>query len=73
MNDDMKLTIKLFVIGVLVYGALGAVGFFTGSAPMMNEPPPYGIMVATLLVVLLGIQRTKSTVSRTPTTRASLF
>ena len=41
--------------------AFGTVGFFTGFAPMMNEPPPYGIMVATLLVVLLGIQRTKST------------
>ena len=59
MKDTTKLTVKWFIIGILVYGALGAAGFFTGFAPMMNEPPPYGIMVATLLVVLLGIQREK--------------
>lgn len=53
-----KLTLTWLVVGILVYGALGAIGFFSGFAPSMNEPAPYGIMVATLLVVLLGIQRT---------------
>ena len=48
----MKLTIKWVLIGIIVYAAFGVLGYLSGRAPMMNQPPPYAMMIITLVIVL---------------------
>jgi len=52
MNTATKLTVKWILIGALIYAVFGVLSYFFMNAPMMKEPPPYALMIVTLVIVV---------------------